>query len=124
MAKTIFLVNAFVVLLVGAPLLVVPGAMLTWLGWAPIDPLVSWVLGAALLAMAWSSFQGWQATEQAQVSILMEMKAIFTVLACVGLLRHLLVGEWPMVPWLALALFATSSVGFGMAWVHSLVRKA
>jgi len=118
--KTAFLVHAVVALVAGAPLLIVPGGMLTRLGWAPIDPLVSRVLGAALLALAWSSFRGRRATEQAQVSILVEMEAVFTVLACVGLLRHLLVGGWPVVPWLALAVFAA----FALAWIYWLVGKA
>lgn len=118
--KTTFLVHAVVALVAGAPLLIVPGGMLTRLGWAPIDPLVSRVLGAALLGLAWSSFRGWRATERAQVSILVEMEAVFTVLACVGLLRHLLVGGWPVVPWLALAVFAA----FAVAWIYWLVGEA
>jgi hypothetical protein len=117
--RTTFLVHAVVSLLSGAPLFIVPGQMLTWLGWAPIDPLASRVLGAALLAVAWSSLRGWLATERARVAILIEMEAVFTVLACVGLLRHLLAGGWPLVPWLALALF----LAFALAWVTFLVRK-
>ena len=117
--KTTFLVHAAVSLLAGAPLLIVPGQMLTWLGWAPIDPLASRVLGAALLALAWSSFRGWRAAERARVAILVEMEAVFTVLACVGLLRHLLSGGWPLVPWLALAVF----LAFALAWIYFLVRR-
>jgi len=122
--KTTFLVHAVVALVAGAPLLIVPGAMLTRLGWAPIDPLVSRVVGAALLALAWSSFRGWRATERAQVSILVEMEAVFTVLACVGLLRHLLVGGWPVAPWLALAVLAAFAVAFAVAWIYWLVGEA
>ena len=77
------------------------------------------VLGAALLALAWSSFRGWMAAERARVTILVEMEAVFAVLACVGLLRHLLFGRWPLVPWLALALF----LAFALAWIYFLVRR-
>jgi len=109
--KTLFGVHAVVALLVGAPLLVVPGRVLLWLGWAPIDPIVSRLLGAALLALAWSSFRGWQTLSQ--------MEAVFTVLACVGLLRHLLFGRWPLVPWLVFAVLAA----FAAAWIAFLVRR-
>jgi len=119
--KTLFGVHAVVALLVGAPLLVVPGRVLLWLGWAPIDPIVSRLLGAALLALAWSSFRGWQtlSLDSAQVAILVEMEAVFTVLACVGLLRHLLFGRWPLVPWLVFAVLAA----FAVAWIAFLVRR-
>lgn len=116
--KTTFLVHAVVALVAGAPLLIVPGDLLTWLGWAPIDPLVSRVLGAALLALSWSSFRGWMASDRARVAVLVETEAIFAVLACLGLLRHLLVGSWPLIPWLALAVFAA----FALAWIYFLVR--
>ena len=88
--KSTFLVHAVFAALGGAVLLLIPGRFLVWLGWAPIDPIISRLFGAALLALAWSSFQGWRAREWGQVAILVQLEAVFTVLACVGLLRHLL----------------------------------
>ncbi len=119
--KTLFGIHAVVALLIGAPLLVAPGRVLLWLGWAPIDPIVSRLLGAALLALAWSSFRGWQALRlrSAQVAFLVEMEAVFTVLGCVGLLRHLLFGRWPLAPWLAFAVLTA----FAVAWIAFLVRR-
>ena len=119
--KTLFGVHAVVALLFGAPLLVAPGRVLLWLGWVPIDPIVSRVLGAALLALAWSSFRGWQTLRlrSAQVAFLVEMEAVFAVLGCVGLLRHLLFGHWPLVPWLVFAVLAV----FAVAWIAFLVRR-
>jgi hypothetical protein len=89
------------------------------LGWAPIDPIGSRLLGAALLALAWSSFRGWLATERKQVRIVIEMEAVFTVLACVGLLRHLLFARYPIVPWVVFAVFLI----FAVAWTLFLVRR-
>jgi hypothetical protein len=40
----------------GLLMLIPPGRPLTLLGWAPIDPMISRLLGAALLALGWSSF--------------------------------------------------------------------
>lgn len=117
--KTTFLVHAVVAVVFGLPLLIIPGRLLTWVGWAPIDPIAGRLLGAVMLALAWSSFRGWMATERAQVAILVEMEAVYTVLACVGLLRHLLFGQWPWFPWLVFALYLV----FALAWIYFLVRR-
>lgn len=49
--KITFVVYALTALLFGLALLVAPGRLLTYLGWAPIDPIMSRLLGAAVLAL-------------------------------------------------------------------------
>lgn len=117
--KITFLVHAVIAVLVGAPLLIAPGRLLTWIGWAPIDPLISRLFGAALVALAWSSFRAWQAVGRDEVVILVEMEAAFAVLGCVGLLRHLLFSRWPATVWVVFAVLAA----FAVAWVVHLVRR-
>jgi len=117
--RVTFLIHAIVAILSGAPLLLAPGRFLGWLGWAPVDPLLSRVLGAALLAIAWTSFRGWQQADRADVATLVEMELTFAVLACAGLLRHLLKANYPAVVWLMFAIFAI----FAMAWLFFLVRR-
>lgn len=114
-----FLIHAIVSVVGGLLLLIIPGRTLLFFGWAPIDPIISRLLGAALLALAWSSFRGWQATERVQVQILVELEAVFTVLACVGLLRHLLFARYLPIVWLLFAVFAV----FAVAWIVFLVRR-
>lgn len=114
-----FLIHAVVGVLFGALLLIIPGRFLEWVGWAPIDPIAGRVLGAALLALAWSSFRGWQATERAQVATLVELEAVFTVLGCVGLLRHLLFAPFPAMVWIVFAILAI----FAIAWITFLLKK-
>jgi hypothetical protein len=111
--------HAIVALIFGAALLIAPGRMLGLFGWSPIDPLISRGFGAALLALSWSSFRAWRATERQQVAILVETEAVFCALACVGLLRHLLVASYPWYVWGFLALFAA----FAVAWIYALVKK-
>jgi hypothetical protein len=77
------------------------------------------LLGAALLALAWGSFRGWQATERAQVKTLLEIEAVFTVLGSVGLLRHLLISSYPVIVWVVFFLLA----GFAIAWIYFLIKK-
>jgi len=117
--KWTFLVHAVVAAVMGVVLLIKPGGFLQLLGWQPIDPLMSRAMGAALLAMAWTSLYGWRATERSKVEILVQMEAIFAVLACVGLGRHLFFGSWPWMPWADLAVFAF----FAVAWLVALVKR-
>ena len=117
--KYTFLIHAMVALLLGAPLLLAPGRFLIMLGWINIDSMLSRVLGAALLALAWTSWRGWQAHEKAQVRNLLELEAIFTVLAAVGLLRELIIFPYPPIYWLVCAVL----VVFAVAWNIFLFKK-
>jgi hypothetical protein len=117
--KTTFLIHAIASVLAGLLLLIIPGRTLLSLGWAPIDPILGRVLGAALLALGWGAFRGWQATERAPSRVVAEMEAAFTALACVGLLRHLLFAHYPIMVWL---LFAVSFI-FALAWIALLVGR-
>jgi hypothetical protein len=124
--KATFLVHAVVAALSGMLLLFIPGNFLRWIGWTAfaaradwigIDLVISRLLGAALIALAWSSFRGWRATETAQIANLVEMEVVFTVLSCAGLLRHLAFRHLPMMVWILFAVFAL----FAVAWIVSLV---
>jgi len=117
--KSTFLVHAIVAFLVGAPLLIAPGRFLGIFSWAPVDPLLDRVLGAALLGLAWSSWRGWRATDKAQIIFLVEVEAVFCVLACLGLLRHLLIAYYPFIVWLVFAVLAI----FAIAWIVFWVKK-
>lgn len=114
-----FLIHAIVSLIGGLVLLIIPGRFLLLLGWAPIDPILSRMFGAALLALAWSSYRGWRATQRVQVAILIELEAVFCVLVSVGILRHLLIANWPLMVWLLFALYAA----WAIVWIFWWVRK-
>jgi hypothetical protein len=117
--KFTFLLHGIVAFLVGAPLLAAPGRFLNLFGWAPVDPLLDRVLGAALLGLAWSSYRGWRAVDNAQVPILVEMEAIFCVLASLGFLRHLLIAWYPPIVWVVFAIL----VVFAIAWIVFWIKK-
>jgi len=114
--KITFLVHTVVAAVTGAPLLLAPGRFLGWIGWAPVDPILSRLLGAALLALAWSSFRGWRAADEAQTTILLELETAFAVLGCVGLLRHLLTSRYPAMVWITFVVLAA----FAVAWIAFL----
>jgi len=116
--KVAFLIHAAVSCLFGIPLFLVPGRLLQWVGWRPIDPIISRVLGAALLALAWSSFRGWRSTERSQ-PVILEMEAVFTTLGCIALLRHLLSAPFPVMVWIVFAIM----VIFAVTWIVFLLRQ-
>jgi hypothetical protein len=115
--RTLFLIHAVVGVIFGVPMLIAPGRLLMFVGWWPIDPIISRLLGAAILALAWSSFRGWRTDDRARVALLLEMEAVYTVLGWVGLLRHLLFGSFPFVPWAVFVILAA----FAVAWAAALL---
>jgi hypothetical protein len=114
-----FLIHTFVSLIFGIPLLLVPGGFLDIFGWAPVDPLISRLLGAALIGMAWTSLRGWRASDWSEVGIIVEGEAIFCVLGCIGLARHLFFAWYPFMVWFVFALMLI----FAIVWIIAWIRK-
>jgi hypothetical protein len=116
--RTVFLIHAVVGCVFGIPLFLAPGRLLKLVNWTRIDALTSRVLGAALLALAWTSFRSWRTNERPPVVIL-ELEAVFTVLGSIGILRHLIAGPYPAIVWIIFLIFAAWAV----VWVVFLLRQ-
>ena len=114
-----FLIQGILDVVIGALLLIIPGRFLGWLGWAPIEPLLFRLLGAALLAMAWTCVYGFRSSQRSQVSILIQMQAIFCILGAVGFLRHLIGFNYPPMVWATLGGLAVMAV----LWIWALLKK-
>ena len=128
--KYTFLAHAIVSLVMGVPLLLMPGEFLPLFGWEEtgVDPLVTRILGAGVLALGWSSYRGWRAMDWDQVRIVVEAEVVFTVLAVIGMLRHIVgfarpfeiwINNWPFGVWFIFGIFAV----FAVLWVIALRRK-
>jgi hypothetical protein len=117
--KVVFLVNAIIWVVLGALLLVMPGRFLQWLNWSPIDPILSRVLAGAFLALAWGDFRAWRGLIWSEIIVLVEVQLVFSALASVGLLRHLLSSRFPVKPWVLFAIFAL----FTVAWLWALLNR-
>jgi len=126
-----FVAHMIVHVILGALLLVAPGRVLAWLGWAPIDPIISRILGAALLAMAWGErrleqrlaahdMAGQGVVERRfapiEAKVWVETQVAFAALAGIGMLRHLLWGRWPALAWIVFAALALSALTWLAAW--------
>lgn len=105
--------------LTGAPLLIGPGRFLGLFSWAPVDPLISRVLGAALLGMAWGAWRTLQKPEIKGRKLSSEMFVIFTFGSGFGWLRNLLGSYWWPGIWAVLGLFFL----FGFAWLLVRIRE-
>jgi hypothetical protein len=117
--KPALLVHMILSVILGVLLLVVPGRFLGWLGWAPIDPIISRVLGAALLALSWGDFRVWRRSTKAEARLFVEVQLGFAVLAAIGVLRHLVTGWWPAIVWIVFGGFGL----FALIWLGVLVGE-
>ena len=136
--RTTFLVHAIVAVVFGAALWLVPGRFLTLVGWvaesftidgteitAPgtlfVDGVITRLLGAVLLALAFSSYQGWRTQEWAKVALVVQLEAVFCILSVIaGLVVVLFLREepLPLFGWITLVLLGV----FGAVWVLALRR--
>jgi hypothetical protein len=133
--RTIFLVHMVISLILGAALWLIPGRTLELLGWVPkmvelpelgvsipgttfVDNVLTRLLGAALLAMAFSSFRGWRAERWEQVAIVVQMEFILCLTGVVGCLAGFYLMEERVVPligWVIAALLAVFTLLWGWA---------
>jgi hypothetical protein len=113
MLRYTFLLHAVVALIFGFLMLFIPGRLLGFFDWAPIDPLISRLLGAALIGWGWSSIRGYMAKSWSQVSIVVQAEAVFCTLAAIGLLRHLLIANYPWYVWMTFGFFLL----FAILWI-------
>jgi hypothetical protein len=111
--KFLFFVFLVICLVSGLLLLIVPGRFLYAVGWAPVEPMIIRLLGAALLAFAWGSWKGLRAADLRQTLVVMEMLIVFTLLGAIGWFRHLLVAYY----WPSLWAIAACLLVLGLVWV-------
>lgn len=136
--RNTFLVHAIVALVFGAALWLVPGRFLTLVDWvqesftidgteitAPgtlfVDGVITRLLGAALLALAFSSYQGWRTQEWAKVALVVQLEAVFCILSVFAglvVILFLRAAPLPLFGWITLVFLAT----FGAAWILALRR--
>lgn len=117
--KITFLIHAIVALAFGLVLYVKPGLWATMVNWTPYDATMTRVYGAALLALAVSSWLGYRAARWDEVRILVLMEIALTVLSTVGGLWGLLFRGAPAFGWVSVLIW----VVFAVAWIYFYVNR-
>jgi hypothetical protein len=132
--RVTFLVHMIVGLALGAALWLIPGRTMTLLGWVPeqvqlpqselsvpgqtfVDPVITRLLGAAVLALGYASFLGWRASRRDQVSLLVQMEFVYCVLGAAAVLVGMftLGRPVPLIAWVLAAILAAFAVAWGLA---------
>jgi hypothetical protein len=117
--KITFSIHAIVAIVFGIVLYLQPGLWATLVKWTPFDASMTRVYGAALLALAVSSWLGYRAARWEEVRILVMMEIAFTVLSTVGALWGLLFRGAPAFGWVAVVIW----VAFAVAWIYFYLRR-
>jgi hypothetical protein len=83
-----------------------------------VDPFITRLYGAALLALAFSSFLGWKAKRWEQVAVVVKQEAVFCLLGVAAFFAVLVLAERPMPlsGWGVMLLLAAFAVAWGGAW--------
>lgn len=141
--RLIFLIHAIVGLVFGLGLLLVPGRSLTLLGWVDewvqlpnsdlsipgqtfVDPLITRLFGAALLALAYLSFRCWRgaALSWGEALPTVEFEAVYCALSVAAFILTLITMDrtMPLAGWIILLIFLVFFILWVIAWQQA--RKA
>jgi hypothetical protein len=112
-----FVIHFIADIIFAIPLLIVPVAFLTLLGWETVDPLATRLVGAALLAIGVESLLGRNAGAESLKGML-NLKLIWSGAASIGIFVTMVTVGGPAVGWLLLLTF----VAFHLLWLYYRLR--
>jgi hypothetical protein len=121
--------------LLGIAIFIIPGRTLTLFGWVPqwvmlpdselsipgqtfIDPVIVRLVGATLLALAFSSYLGWRAGKWGEVALLVQTELVYCTLGALAYIAGIFLMERPM-PAIGYV-FLVVLVAFAIAWAVAL----
>ena len=117
--KVTLLVHIVLAAGLGLPLLAMPGRFLGLLGWAPVDPLISRMFGAALLGLGWLDFRTLRGGNRQGAQGVIEAGILFCGLAAIGMLRNMGGSSWPWYVWTVLGFY----VALAGLWIVNFLKK-
>ena len=117
--KITLVFHILVAVVFGLPLLGMPGRFLDFFGWAPVDPLISRMLGAAFLGMAWIDLRALRNNTRQLAQPAIEVGAVFCTLTAAGMLWHLKSSYWPWMVWAVLGMYILMAA----LWLWNWVKK-
>ena len=111
--RTWFTIHFIIDIIFAIPLLLIPVAFLSILGWTTVDPYAARLVGAALMGIGIESYLGRNAGVEAFQGML-NLKIIWSATAVLGTIATMLTYERPWGVWLLLAAF----IPFNIIWVY------
>ena len=103
--KNTFLAHAVVSLVFGLGMYFAPGLMVSVTGWTPYDPGMTQAFGGMMLALALSSWLGYQARSFNQVRILVQMELALTLLLAISSVFQVALAGGPAFNWVSAAIY-------------------
>jgi hypothetical protein len=132
--RTTFLAHWIFGGVLGAAMFLIPGRLLTLLGWVEpwvqlpesdlsipgttfVDAVIVRSLGAALLGLAFASFLGWRAGKWGTVVLLVQTELVYCVLGFLALVSGLFLIDRPMpaVSYVLMLILLAFAVAWGLA---------
>jgi hypothetical protein len=118
--RNTFLVHVIVSLGFGLPLFFSPKTFESLMQWDPVEPALARVFGAALIALAVSSYLCFRAASWSEVSIVVVQEIAFTVLGVLAGLYQVFVPGAPTMIWLTIVIMAI----FAGLWSYFYTQQA
>lgn len=112
--KYTFLIHAIIATVLGLAFFFIPRMSADLGNWPASDPNVTRIFGAAVLAIAVSSWAGYLAEAWAAVRIVVMMEIAYTVLGTLAGLYGVFFDEAPNTTWIFIVIF----VLFAIAWIY------
>ena len=112
--NTTFILHAIVSFVFGVALFFFSGDFSELVGWTPYDPGTSQAFGAAMLALAVSSWLGARAGSFSDVKILVQMEIVFTVLGAISSIYQVTVAGGPAFQWVSFSIYTV----FACLWIY------
>jgi hypothetical protein len=111
--RNTFLFHMIIGVILGVFLFLIPGRFLTFIGWVQesvtfpnielpvpgtifVDPLITRLLGSAILALSFSSFLGRRASTWGQVALIVQAELAYSLLGSVAFLAAIFLLQRPM----------------------------
>jgi hypothetical protein len=122
--KVTIIIFAIVTLIFGIPLFLVPGRFLKLFNWAPIEPLISRLLGAALLAMSFTAWIDFIKPDINPIRKSLAVNFIFCTLGAIGIFRHLIAAiYYPFRVWFIFILLTIFAIAWGVLIIIDLKKR-
>lgn len=119
--KLTFLIHFFVGILFGIIYMIFPDFFFIIIGWTYNDPVITRVLGAAMIGFAMSSLLAWRETDWLKVKIIVQMEMVWLALGTIMLFISAFSYYTPIFIWVVIAIFLAFLIAF--AYFYYLQEK-